>query len=224
MAYDRAITVFSPDGRLFQVEYAKKAVEKGTTAVGIVYKGGGLIATDKLIRSKLVNVSSIEKIFKIDDHIGAVASGLVADAQALADIIREEAALYERTYKKKLSIKGLATLLSNILFSSKWFPYIVQLIVAGYDVKPRIYTLDPYGSITEETFTATGSGSPVALGVLENNYRESISLDEAVDLAVRAVRAAISRDAASGDGIDVAIISKNKYVEKFFPLRSEEAK
>jgi len=195
-------------------------LKSGTTTVGLITSDSVILAADKRATAGLFIASRrAKKIIKITDYAAMTISGLVADAQALADMIREEANLYEKSYKKKLPIKALATLLSNILFSSKWYPYIVQLIIAGYDIKPRIYTLDPYGSITEEKFTATGSGSPVALGLLESEYKETMSLDEAVKLATRAVRAAISRDAASGDGIDVTIISKNKYEEKFFPIQ-----
>ncbi len=199
-------------------------LKSGTTTVGLITSDSVILAADKRATAGLFIASRrAKKIIKITDYAAMTISGLVADAQALADMLREEANLYEKSYKRKLSIKALATLLSNILFSSKWYPYIVQLIVAGYDIKPRIYTLDPYGSITEEKFTATGSGSPVALGLLESEYKETMNLDEAVQLAVRAVRAAISRDAASGDGVDVAIISKNKYEEKFFPIQKVTA-
>jgi proteasome beta subunit len=192
----------------------------GTTTVGLIADNSVVLAADKRATAGFLIASRrAKKIIKLTDYAAMSISGLVADAQALADIVREEALLYEKMYKKRLSIRGLATLLSNILFSSKWFPYVVQLIVAGYDTEPRIYTLDPYGSVTEERYTATGSGSPVALGVLENDYKDNLDLDKAVELAVRAVKAAISRDAASGDGVDVAIISKDKFIEKFFPLK-----
>ncbi len=192
----------------------------GTTTVGLTTKDGVVLAADKRATAGFLIASRrAKKIIKLTGYAAMTISGLVADAQALADIVKEEASLYEKTYRKRLSIKGLATVLSNILFSSKWYPYIVQLIVAGYDIKPRIYTLDPYGSITEEKFTSTGSGSPVALGVLENEYKEDLEIDKAMDLAVRAVGAAISRDAATGDGVDVVVISKDRYEEKFFPLQ-----
>ncbi len=195
-------------------------VRSGTTTVGLTTTDAVILAADKRATAGLFIASRrAKKIIKITDYAAMTISGLVADAQTLADTLREEAGLYEKSYKKKLSVKALATLLSNILFSSKWYPYIVQLIVAGYDKEPRIYTLDPYGSITEEKFTATGSGSPVALGLLESEYEDTIDVKKAIDLAVRAVRAAISRDAASGDGIDVVVISKTKYEEMSFPIQ-----
>jgi len=107
MAYDRAITVFSPDGRLFQVEYAREAVKRGTTTVGLKYKEGVILIVDKRITSRLVEPSSIEKIFQIDDHIGCATSGLVADARVLVDRARVDAQINEITYNQKIEVKTL---------------------------------------------------------------------------------------------------------------------
>ncbi|MCE4618937.1 MAG: archaeal proteasome endopeptidase complex subunit beta [Desulfurococcales archaeon] len=191
----------------------------GTTTVGIIAGDSVILAADKRATAgTLIASRRVKKIIKITDRAAMTVSGLVADAQALADILREEARLYYLTHGIKLSIKGLATLLSNILFSSKWFPYLVQLIVGGYDVKPRLYTLDPYGSITEDKFTATGSGSPVAYGVLEDYYRDDITVEEAIEVAKKALWSAIRRDSATGDGIDVVIINSKGYEERFIPF------
>ncbi len=196
-------------------------VETGTTTVGLIAEGHVILAADKRATAGLLIASRrVKKIVKLTDYAAMTVSGVVADAQALADIIREEARLYEMTHGRKLSVKGIATLLSNILFSSKFFPFIVQLIVGGYDNAPRLYTLDFFGSITEDKYTATGSGSPVAYGVLEERYREDMSLDEAVEVAVQAVRSAMLRDAASGDGVDVVIIGAGRFEEKFIPFKS----
>lgn len=192
----------------------------GTTTVGLTTRDHVVLAADKRATSGFLIASRrAKKIIRITDYAAMTISGLVADAQTLADIAREEARFYELAYNTKPTIKWMANLLSTILFSSKWFPYIVQLIVGGYDSKPRIYTLDPYGSITEERYTATGSGSPVAIGVIESEYREDLTLDEAMQLAAKAVRAATLRDVASGDGVDVLAIGKGGIVEKFIPLR-----
>ena len=193
----------------------------GTTTVGLIAGDSVILAADKRATAgTLIASRRVKKIVKITKRAAMTVSGLVADAQTLADILREEARFYELTNGVKLSIKGLATLLSNILFSSKWFPYLVQLIVGGYDVKPRLYTLDPYGSLTEDNFTATGSGSPVAYGVLEDYYNEKLSIDEAIDIARKALKSAILRDSATGDGIDVVIIGKDKYEERFIPFKA----
>ncbi len=192
----------------------------GTTTVGLIADDKVILAADKRATAgTLIASRRVKKIVKITDYAAMTVSGLVADAQALADIVREETRYYQLVNGVRLSVKGIATLLSNILFSSKWFPYLVQLIVGGYDVKPRLYTLDFYGSITEEKFTATGSGSPVAYGVLEENYRDNLTLDEAISIAERAIRSAIMRDSATGDGIDIVIIGKDSYTEKFIPFK-----
>lgn len=192
----------------------------GTTTVGLVAGDHVVLAADKRATAGFFIASrKVKKIVKITDYAAMTISGLVADAQMLAEAVREEAKFYELTYNMKPTVKWLASLLSTILFSSKWFPYIVQLIVGGYDVKPRIYTLDPYGSITEEKYTATGSGSPVAIGVIESEYREDLTLDKAMELAAKAVRAATLRDVASGDGVDVLAIGRDGMVEKFIPLK-----
>ncbi|MCE4601439.1 MAG: archaeal proteasome endopeptidase complex subunit beta [Desulfurococcales archaeon] len=201
-----------------QNEARPKAIH-GTTTVGLIAGDNVVLAADKRATAgTLIASRRVKKIVKITERAAMTVSGLVADAQALADLLREEARFYYLTHGVQLSIRGLATLLSNILFSSKWFPYMVQLIVGGYDVKPRLYTLDPYGSITEDNYTATGSGSPIAYGVLEDNYREGLTVEEAIDIARKALKSAIMRDSATGDGIDVVIIGRDSYEERFIPF------
>ena len=201
------------------VGMAQKAIH-GTTTVGLIASDHVVLAADKRATAgTLIASRSVKKIVKLTSYSAMTISGLVADAQALADMIREESRYYQLTTGKPLSVRGIATLLSNMLFYNKYFPYIVQLIVGGYDTKPRLYTLDLYGSITEDLYTATGSGSPVAYGVLEDGYREDISLDEAIELARKAIRSAILRDSATGDGIDIVVIGKNTFIEKFIPFK-----
>ncbi len=206
-----------PAGRIGDDKLARAL--HGTTTVGLIAGDYVVLAADKRATAgTLIASRRVKKIVKITDYSAMTISGLVADAQNLADIVREESRYYALMTGVRLSVKGIATLLANILFSSKFFPYIVQLIVGGYDVKPRIYVLDLYGSITEEKYAATGSGSPVAYGVLEEMYRDDLTLDEAIDIARKAIRTAILRDSATGDGIDVVIIGKDKYEEKFIPF------
>ncbi len=198
---------------------AIKAIH-GTTTVGLIAGDYTILAADKRATAGMLIASrTVKKIVKLTDYSAMTVSGLVADAQALAELVREETRLYELSNGVRLSVRGIATLLSNLLFSSKWFPYLVQLIVGGYDTRPRLYTLDPYGSLTEEVYTATGSGSPVAYGVLEDSYREDLSLEDAVKVAASAVRSAIRRDVATGDGVDVVIIGRNMYEERFIPFK-----
>jgi proteasome beta subunit len=191
----------------------------GTTTVGLMAGDYVVLAADKRATAGFMIASRrVKKIVKLTDYAVMTMAGLVADAQVLADILRSEAKLYELDTGARMSVRGLAVLLSNILFSYKALPFIVQVLVGGYDTKPRLYMLDLFGSITEEKFAATGSGSPVAYGVLEQHYREDLSLDEAVKIAVSAIRASTLRDAASGDGVDVAIVGGSGVVEKFIPF------
>lgn len=193
----------------------------GTTTVGLVVGDSVVLAADKRATAGFLIASrNVKKIVLLDDYVAMTVSGLVADAQILADIVRHEIRLYEMANKVKPSVKAVATLLSNILFSSKFFPYIVQLIVGGYDGTPRLYTLDLFGSITEDRFTATGSGSPVAYGVLEEKYRDDLSMEEAVRLAALAIRSAVLRDAGSGDGADIMVIGPGGVEEKYIPYSS----
>lgn len=191
----------------------------GTTTVGLVSGDFVILAADKRATAGFMIASRrVKKIVRLTDYTVMTMAGLVADAQMLADILRSEAKLYELDTGVRMSVKSIAILLSNILFSYKALPFIVQVLIGGYDVKPRLYVLDLFGSITEEKFAATGSGSPVAYGVLEQHYREDMSLDEAIKVAIAAVRAATLRDAASGDGVDIAIVSRKGIEERFIPF------
>ncbi|MEM0340056.1 MAG: archaeal proteasome endopeptidase complex subunit beta [Acidilobaceae archaeon] len=198
-----------------------KPLVTGTTTVGLVARDAVVLAADKRATAgHMIASRRVKKIVKVTDYAAITLAGLVADAQVLADILSLEAKRYELETGARMSIKGMATLLSTILFSYKWFPFLVQIIVGGYDVKSRLYILDPFGGVTEELFAATGSGSPIAYGVLEEHYRNDMNLEEAIKLAVSAVRSAVMRDSASGDGVDVAVITKNGYDEKFIPFSS----
>ncbi|MCS7094026.1 MAG: archaeal proteasome endopeptidase complex subunit beta [Candidatus Aenigmarchaeota archaeon] len=194
----------------------------GTTTVGILCKNAVILAAEKKSTlGYLVASKETDKIIPLDDHIAMTTAGASGDAQILARYLKAEFKLYETMHKKKISVKGAATLLSNILQSSKYFPYYVQLIIAGVDDKgPSIYSLDLIGGMEEEKkFTSTGSGSPIALGVLEDQYREDMTIEEAKELAKRAIKAAVERDIGSGGkSIDIVVITKNgieKSVEKF---------
>ncbi len=191
-----------------------------TTTVGLVVEDGVVLGADKRATAGFMIASrKVKKIVRLTDYAAMTLSGLVADAQVLAEAVREEAKLYEMSTGRRLSVKGLATLLSNILFSSKWFPFLVQLMVGGYDEKPRLYVLDLFGSITEERYAATGSGSPLALGVLEERYDDKLSIEEASKIAALAIRSAVLRDAASGDGADILVITGKGFEERFIPFK-----
>ncbi len=186
----------------------------GTTTLGMVCRDGVVVAAEKKsTMGYLIASKESEKIIPLEDHIAMTIAGASGDAQALARYLKAELKLFSIQNQRKISVKGAASLLSNILQGGRWtyMPYMVQLIIAGYDESPAIFSLDAIGSVEEEKkFFSTGSGSPMALGVLEDGYRENISAEEASRLALRAIRAAIERDIGSGGkAIDVAIINKD---------------
>jgi proteasome beta subunit len=157
----------------------------------------------------------VMKIQKVDNHLGMTIAGGVADAQNLVDTMRYNANLYRISNKRIIPVQSAARLCSNILFNQRYFPYYVQIIMAGYEGKGtgQIYNIDLFGSLTEEKFISTGSGSPVAYGYLESEFKENMSVDEAYKVALQAIAAAIRRNAGTGDGINVVIIDKNGYRE-----------
>ena len=185
--------------------------KKGTTTVGIVCEDGVILAADKRATAGgLIANKEVEKIQEIQSHLGMTIAGLVSDAQALTRIMRVQTALYETQRNKKISVEGATTLLANIMHS-RYFPYWVQLVMGGYDTKPRLYSLGGDGSSLEEKYVSTGSGSPVAYGVLEDRYKEGMTIKEALPLAARAIKNAMERDSYSGNGIDLVTITKKGY-------------
>jgi len=191
----------------------EKNMKTGTTTVGIIADDAVILAAErKATMGYLVASQDAEKIHQVDDKLGMTIAGVVGDAQALIRYIKAEMKLYTLSEGKKMGVESSSTLIANILYSRRFYPYIVQLVVAGYDDKPGLFTLSPDGSVMPEKYFSTGSGSPVAFGVLENEFRERMTTEEATKLAVRAVRAATKRDIASGgSGIDAVVISKSGY-------------
>jgi proteasome beta subunit len=191
-------------------------LKTGTTTVGILCSEGIVLAAErKATMGYLVASKHTKKIVRLDDHIAMTIAGNVGDAQALERFIRAELRLYELEEGRKIPIKAAATLVANILYSRSYFPYYVQLLIGGYDDKSRLFSFDPTGSVVEEKeYFSTGSGSVMALGVLEDKYKKGMDLDSAKKLAVRAVKAAIERDIASGGtGIDLVVIDQKGFHE-----------
>ena len=183
---------------------------KGTTTVGIRSNKAVILAADKRATAgNFIVHKRVNKVLKVSDYLAITTAGLVADAQVLVELMRVHLKEYEYTFGRRMSVKAAATYLSNILHSARLYPYIVQLLVGGYDTAPRLYSLDWYGTVAEETFLVTGSGSPMAVGVIEAEYREDLDVEDLVKLALKAVYAATRRDTASGEGIDVAVITKD---------------
>lgn len=201
---------------VLKMDEEKPEIRKtGTTTLGIICKDGVVVAAEKKSTlGYLIASKESEKILEITDHVAMTIAGASGDAQALARYLKAELKLFEIQNQRKVTIKGAATMLSNILQGGRWtyLPYMVQLIIAGYDDSgPSIYNLDAIGSIEEEKkFFSTGSGSPMALGVLEDNFRDGMTFEEGSKLAIRAIRAAVERDIGSGGkAIDIAVITKD---------------
>ncbi|AAY80272.1 archaeal proteasome endopeptidase complex subunit beta [Sulfolobus acidocaldarius] len=188
---------------------------KGTTTVGIKVKDGVVLAADRRASAGYyVAHKYVRKVLYVTDNIGITTAGSVADLQFIYEALKY---IYHRnsiTGEGPITVKGIATWLANVLSSSKYFPYLVQILIGGVDDQPRLYNLDYLGDITEEEYTATGSGSPEALGVLEDNYKPEMSLDEAAELAKRAIFSSIKRDSFTGTGVIVTKITKNGHEEK----------
>ncbi|MFH0713541.1 MAG: archaeal proteasome endopeptidase complex subunit alpha [Candidatus Micrarchaeota archaeon] len=214
-AYDRAITVFSPDGRLFQVEYAREAVRTGSTSIGIVCRDGVALVAHKRIASNLIVGDSHEKIFQIDKHIGAASSGLVADARKLVDFARVECQRHHLTYDEFMPVEMLSKKIGDHLqFYTQLGgvrPYGVSLLIAGVsDGAPRLFETDPSGALFEYKATAIGVGKKVVEELMEKEYRDSLSEQDAVKLAVRALKKSLAADEKlTAALLDVTFISKN---------------
>jgi proteasome beta subunit len=152
-----------------------------------------------------------KKIYKIDDHLAMTIAGAVADAQRTVDILTANAQLYRLNMDRPLPVNSAARLIANLLFSTR---YATQILIGGVDdTGPHIFSIDPFGSLTEEKCVATGSGSPVAYGILEDRYKEDVSIKELLPIIVKAVNSAMKRDAASGDSFNVAVIDEKGYRE-----------
>ena len=191
-----------------------KPMKTGTTTVGAIADGAVVLGADrKATMGYLVSSKRMPKILKIDDRMAVTTAGMVGDAQALVRYIKAELRLYSMNEGASASVKSAASLLSNMLYSRRFYPYMVQLVVGGYDRKPRLYSLDAAGGLTDEKeFFSTGSGSVMAFGVLEDRFKPGMPVEEIKKLVARAVKAATKRDIASGgDGIDIVVIDPKGY-------------
>lgn len=211
MGYDRAITMFSPDGRLLQVEYAKKTVRQGSTAIGIVYKDGVLLVTDKRIIEKLIIPESVEKIFQIDDHIGATAAGILSDARVLIERAQVKAQQHKITYNTPIDIitivKDACALKQICTQSGGLRPFGVSLLVAGTDKdKPKLFETDPTGIYFQFKATVIGEGEPEIEEILNKEYRENMSFDDALKLAIGALHKVLDKN-FSVERLDAAFVS-----------------
>ncbi len=188
----------------------EKLVLKGTTTIGIVCRDGVILASDtRVTMGYFVAHKKGKKIYQIDDHMAMTISGVVADAQRTVDILRANAHLYKLEIGRPMPISSGARLIANLLFSSRLAPLITQALIGGVDTSgPHVFSIDPFGSLTEEKCVATGSGSPIAYGVLEDKYKKDSTIQDMMSIVVRAVDSAMKRDIASGDSFDIVIINE----------------
>lgn len=188
----------------------------GATTLGIVFADGVLLSSEKRVTYGYFVTSKVgKKVFKITDHIGAACAGLVSDMQILVREIEAYANLYSLDTGRRISVRSSAKVMSNLLFGRRYSPLITQTIVGGVDEEgASIYVLDVLGSVLPDKYAAVGTGAEIAIGVLEENYKEGMSLEEAKEMAIRAMKSAISRDAMSGNGLDILIITKEGLIEE----------
>ncbi|NPA47121.1 MAG: archaeal proteasome endopeptidase complex subunit alpha [Thermococci archaeon] len=210
--YDRAITVFSPDGRLFQVNYAREAVKRGATAVGVKWDDGVVLAVEKRITSKLIEPSSYEKIFQIDEHIAAAPSGIIADARVLVDRARLEAQVYRLTYGEPVPLTVLVKKICDLKQAHTQYggvrPFGAALLMAGVNEKPELYETDPSGAYFEWKAVAIGSGRNTAMAIFEEHYSPDMDENAAIRLAIMAL--AKTLEEPTPESIEVALITMDK--------------
>ena len=191
-------------------------LKKGTTTVGLICGDSVVLASEKrATMGSFIASKAARKIYQVDDRMGLTTAGIVGDAQTLVRLISVEARLYKIRRQEPMTVKAMTTLLSNVLSGQRFFPYLVQLLVGGIDRNgAHIFSIDPFGGNTDEReIAATGSGSPIAYGVLEDRYSKDISVEEGIALAIQALHSAMKRDSASGEEMEVMVITKEKYEE-----------
>ena len=220
MGYDRSITMFSPDGRLLQVEYAKKTVKQGSTALGITCKDGVVLVSDKRIISKLVVPEAIEKMFKIDDHIAATASGLIADARVLVDRVQLKAQQHGVTYDSKIDVisvvKDICDLKQICTQSAGLRPFGVSMLVAGVedDGTVKLFITEPYGLYFQQYAAVIGEGEAHIQPLLEKKWKASLSVQDGIKLGLEALKDYLGSE-FNFDRADVVYVdTKSKRVTK----------
>lgn len=210
-AYDRAITVFSPDGRLFQVEYAKEAVKRGATAIGICSKESVVFVASKTIHSKLIVPSSLKKIFEIDNHVAVTASGLIADARRLVETARVEAQRHKITYNEDAPVEIIAKSISDLLQIYTQYggirPFGVSMLIGGVDAsnKPELYEAEPSGAMTAYYADSIGAGKKEVDEYIEKKYKDGMTTEEVIKLAIDALKKT-QEDVTNPENLEIAYI------------------
>ena len=212
MGYDRSITMFSPDGRLLQVEYAKKTVRQGSTAIGVQCKDGIVLVADKRIVGKLVVADSVDKVFQIDDHIAATAAGIISDARVLVERVQLKAQQHRVSYDSGIDVlsvvKDMSDLCQFTTQSAGLRPFGVALLVAGVDEddETKLFVTDPTGIFFRYRAAVIGEGEVDIEKVLQAKYRQSMNIEEGVQLAVKALADFVGAD-LNTDRLEVVTIS-----------------
>jgi proteasome alpha subunit len=215
MAYDRAITVFSPDGRLFQVEYAREAVKRGTTTVGLKFKNGVVLIVDKRIASRLMEPKSIEKIFQIDGHVGCATSGLVADARILVDQARVIAQINKITYDEDMSVEELVKRICDYKQNYTQYggvrPFGTALLVAGVDDQgEHLFETDPSGALVSYKAGSIGAGRNAVMEVFEEDYQEGMDMEAAVLLGLKALKKATEEEKLNPKAVEIGVVVRGE--------------
>lgn len=223
MAYDRAITVFSPDGRLFQVEYARVAVTRGTTTAGLKFKDGIVLMADKKIASKLMEASSVEKIFQIDEHVGCATSGLVADARVLVDYARIVAQINKVTYDERIGVdllvKKICDYKQNYTQYGGVRPFGTALLVAGVDSQGNhLFETDPSGALVSYKAGSIGSGRNAVMELFEEKFEGDMSMDAAILLGLEGLSKS-SEEELNEEAVEIGVVRKG---EEFKRLTIQE--
>lgn len=212
-AYDRAITVFSPDGRLFQVEYAKEAVKRGATAIGICAKDGVVFVAFKSIHSKLIIPESLKKIFEIDEHIAVTASGLIADARRLVESSRVDAQRHRITYDESPSVETIARNTCDLMQVYTQYggirPFGVSLLIGGYDTNPRLFEAEPSGAMTAYRADAIGANKKEVDEILEKRYKDTMEVKDAIKLAIDALNRT-QEEKLNPDNVEISYVDSKK--------------
>ena len=218
MGYDRASTMFSPDGRLLQVEYAKEAVKQGSTAIGLICKDGAILIADKRISDELIVSKSVEKIFQVDKHMGATAVGYVMDGRVLIERAQLIAQQHMVTYSVPMEASTLVKEISDIKQSYTQYggarPFGVSILFAGVDDEPTLYVTEPTGIFFQFKATAVGENSEAIKAILRKEYNEEILEEDGIKIAIKALKKVMGKE-FDAKRIDGAIIrTGNKKFER----------
>jgi proteasome beta subunit len=187
----------------------------GATAVGISFSDGVVLAAEKRVSyGNFVINKHTRKIFSVTESVGAACAGMIADMQVLVRQVEALAKIRKLETRRNVATNSIAKLMSVIMFERRFFPLLTQVIVGGVETKSRIYTLDPLGSLLPDDYAAVGTGAEMALGVLDSEYKSSLTAKQSKELALKAIRASVQRDSASGDGIDLLVITKGAQAQE----------